>query len=468
MPRRPVALALIGLTVVSSTACGSKQRPPPSSDERELDAAAPNEPPSELGRLGSDADASPPAAEAGVPTCASTSQRAVALPLDLFVMLDASGSMNFASAPGVSKWRAVTSGLKDFIAAPSSSGIGVGLGVFPVKNPGTPPSCSSNADCAGFGRCFLRACDATGPSVAQSCDTSADCPGNAPCRELGVCQGGGLGSCFVGVPGACNGGTCVAVTTATCDGSQCVASDYDKPKVSIASLPGNAASLTAALDGLPTPSNDALTPTSAALVGGLAVARQHALGNPGHTVVLVLATDGLPTRCAPLDIPSIASLAAGGRSGSPSIKTFVIGVFASQEAATAKPNLDALAAGGGTSPALVVDATTNLAQDFQQALEKIRGTALPCEYAVPPATNGTPDFGKVNVEITLGGSKKQLSNVASAQNCAGGDGWTYDVDVSTGAVPGKLVLCPATCEALKRVADGTQVDILVGCKTLVK
>lgn len=476
MSGKLVASVLLGsLALASASACGSNGRETQPITDSDASATTPDESSSgdlssggASGSLGTSSGGVSP--DAGLEQCAAETQKAEGAPLDIFVMLDASGSMTVEASPGVSKWQAVKSALNGFVTAPTSAGIGVGLGVFPVKNPGAPSTCTSNAQCNGFGRCFLKACDTNANTALQSCDSNADCPGNAACRQLGVCKQGifTFGDCLVGAPGACLIGSCSAITSSSCDGSQCVASDYSTPKVPIAALPGNANALSSTINALPNPADDALTPTSSAITGGLKIAKDYAVSHPGHSVVLVLATDGLPTRCAPLDIPSIANLAAVGKNGTPGVKTFVIGVFSSDEASTAKPNLDAIAAAGGTTSAFLVNTSGNLTQDFQTALDKIRGNALPCEYAVPKPANGTPDYDKVNVELTSGGNKTLIGNKKSATGCDAGGGWTYDVDPSTGATPTKIVLCPSTCDAVKQSSGTAQVDIVLGCKTIVK
>lgn len=475
MSRKLVASVLVAsLAVVNAAACGSSGRTTEAEDGDAGTTGGETTSGGESssgasGTIGSSSGATPP--DAGLEQCAAETQKAEGSPLDIFIMLDASGSMTLQTAGGMSKWDAVKTALNGFVAAPTSAGIGVGLGVFPVKHPGAPSSCTSSAECTtggqSYGKCFTKACDYNGPAIA--CDANTDCPGQAPCRQTGLCTQGifTFGECLVGGAG-CLIGNCKAQTTSICDGTQCVLADYKTPKVGIAALPGNAAALTSTINALPTPPDDALTPTSAAVTGGLDIAKAYAAAHPGHAVVMVLATDGLPTRCAPMDIPSIANLAAAGKNGTPAIKTFVIGVFSNDEAGTAKPNLDAIAAAGGSNSAFIVNTSNNVTQDFQAALDKIRGNALPCDYAVPKPASGTPDYEKVNVQLSSGGNKLVVFNKDSAAACDANGGWYYDVDPKTGGTPTKIVLCPTTCEAVKQGSGSAQVDIVLGCKTIVK
>ena len=61
-------------------------------------------------------------------SCASTSQEANAVPLDLFILLDQSGSMTLES----NRWDPVTTALKSVVQNPAFDGIGVGLNYFPL------------------------------------------------------------------------------------------------------------------------------------------------------------------------------------------------------------------------------------------------------------------------------------------------------------------------------------------------
>ena len=146
-------------------------------------------------------------ADSGLGACGATTESAKQLPVDILVMLDASGSMmeqTGAGGTGPTKWASVKSALTAFIGDPKSAGLGVGLQIFPIEHPGSPASCSSNAQCSvggvSLGRCFLKACHPpTASTPITSCDSAADCPGGAACYPFGACPGG-LGNCLVGDP----------------------------------------------------------------------------------------------------------------------------------------------------------------------------------------------------------------------------------------------------------------------------
>ena len=410
---------------------------------------------------GAAADA--PAAGGADAACAAQSATAETLPLDLFVMMDSSGSMTEQTAAGPTKWQAVQTALGAFFADPMSAGLSVELQYFPLIQANAATTCATNADCGSYGPCDLyRTC--YGPTTTQIvlCTTNADCRQGEACVQLGGCPISG-GSCApIGV--YCPYGDVCTPLDGYCDGrDRCDAPAYATPAVPLAALPGAAAALTASL-GAHQP--DGRTPTGPALSGALQAAEAHAAATPDHKAAVVLVTDGLPTECTPGDIPGIAALAAGGAAASPAVPTFVIGVFGPDEAATAGPNLDALATGGGTGKAVVIDTSQDVTKALQTALDAIRTTAVACTYKIPPPTTGAIDFHKVNVEVTgAGGVMTPVGYVASKASCdPTRGGWYYDVDPASGGTPTTIIACDATCAALK---TATRVDIVLGCQTIV-
>jgi hypothetical protein len=266
--------------------------------------------------------------------CAGEDFTADELPLDMYIMLDQSGSMSDAN-----KWGAVTSALTQFVQSSDTVGIGVGLGYFPIAT-GTqcPLQCLSNAECGSCGPCFQ--------PVPQ-------------------------------IPGFCmNAG-----------GDSCDINDYATPEVPIAVLPGVANAIVGSMSGHG-PSGG--TPTSAAIDGAITYARAYAQATPQHVVIAVLATDGDPTSCD-TNLGNIQAIAANGVNGSPSIMTFVIGVGGSLS------NLNAIAQAGGSGSAFLVDTNSNVTQQFIDALNQIKGAALGCTYSIPVPTMGNPDYDSVNV-----------------------------------------------------------------------
>ncbi|APR84350.1 Hypothetical protein A7982_09699 [Minicystis rosea] len=405
-------------------------------------------------------------------TCAGETSQAELIPLDIYLMLDSSGSMldtTGTNGTGPSKWTAVTQALTTFFGDPQSVGLGVGLQHFPLLAPGVPVSCTSSSQCPGqSGPCLLKVC--SGMSAITPCETNADCvgQGTGQCIKLGEC---GDTYCAPANGAMCsgNGQPCNAVTTSFCARQDsCSAIDYATPAVEITPLGGSAAMLDSTIASwMPNGS----TPTAPALTGAIQHAKSWTSQNPTHTVVVVLATDGLPTECTPQNISSIAQIAAQGAAGSSGVRTFAIGVFAPADISAGAPaNLDQIAAAGGTTKAFIIDTSQNVQQQFLAALNAIRGSKLACEYAVPvPGDAGALDYGKVNVEYTAPGASAPttIGYVGKASDCdPSSGGWYYDADPAMGGTPTKLIMCPGTCSTFGSI-NGGQIDIRVGCKTII-
>jgi hypothetical protein len=409
----------------------------------------------------------------GDAACASRSQQAERVQLDLYVMLDSSGSMDEPTANGQTKWTAAQAALTTFVQNPQSAGLGVGLQYFPLLQPNVPDTCETNPVCNG-GTCALeRACNSPIPANQIACTSNAGCPAGIGCVRLGLCFGptGDVIICFPALPGyICNNDStnpCVPLPGYCSNRDLCGPADYATPAVEVSVLPAAAPALVASL-GRRVP--DGLTPTGGALSGAITHAQAWGRANPTHRVAVVLATDGFPTECTPVDIPGVAALASTAAAGTPPVSTFVIGVFAPSEQAEARTNLDAIASAGGTGTAFLIDTSQNVTQGFVSALNAIRTMGLSCEYQVPvpPADGGVPNYFAVNVQFTSGtGQTVTIGNVHDRAACSPTKGgWYYDVDPSTGATPRTINICPTACAPLQADPAG-RVDILLGCTTVV-
>lgn len=80
-------------------------------------------------------------ASADAPACVGVRVEAESLPVDLFAVVDRSGSMGDATLTGVSKWYATKMAFHDFLEH-APSGMGFGLSLFPVLGSGGR-SCAS-------------------------------------------------------------------------------------------------------------------------------------------------------------------------------------------------------------------------------------------------------------------------------------------------------------------------------------
>ena len=75
--------------------------------------------------------------DAGLPSgCATDSYTGELVPLDMYVLLDQSGSMGASDTDGgPSGWSQVTGAIAEFMALPGTAEIGMGMGFFPVESP---------------------------------------------------------------------------------------------------------------------------------------------------------------------------------------------------------------------------------------------------------------------------------------------------------------------------------------------
>ncbi|NUO52454.1 MAG: VWA domain-containing protein [Polyangiaceae bacterium] len=344
--------------------------------------------------------------------CIGISSKAEPIPLDIFIMLDQSGSMSQDAGNNLSKWQTVKQAISAFVLDPASDGIGVGIQYF-----GLPISSDPG--------CF-----------AIPCTSDDDCTGTCTlCHPIaGVCT-----SPFNG------------------DEDSCEPLDYTWAEAPIATLPAGANPILSSLQ-MHNPGTN--TPTMPAIVGAVTYAKQWQIDHPDHYTVVAFATDGDPAICD-IDLDNINQVAADAFAGTPSIRTFVIGVGGSLTA------LDALAAAGGTTEAFSMDYDPMAQEQFLEAMNTIRNAAVPCIYEIPPPPDGElEDFNKVNVEYLAGGMDPgvQIPKVAGPADCPpSGLGWYYDDE----AAPEEIILCPATCDEVQ--SDLTaELNIVLGCQTIAE
>jgi hypothetical protein len=467
--------------------------------------------------------------------CLGETRQAEAIRLDMFLMLDLSGSMldplpaAQQSVLSTTKWDAVRGSLESFVQAPDAAGIGVGLQYFPQGNAGVPFACSSNAECGDGGPCTNSLCVSRGERAASEsegavaflraagddgtlCSSDADCaPLGAQCRTmtgacvfaagatenpaarfanvsdtpessvvpalcsssedcLGVplsrCEALGLCSlapvqCTDSVGCPAGAGECLPFPYTCANYTSCDTARYAAPAVAISDADTRSADIIASLRAqVPI----GATPTGPALGGALAHASLWASQHLDRQVVTVLATDGFPTVCEPLEIPDIAQLASAAAQAQRPVRTFVIGVFGTQDLDTdRRQRLDDIARAGGSQQALLVNTAGNVTEDFLSALNVIRSTAVSCDFQLD-ATTGL-DFEHVNLLVTsAAGAPTELSNVADGAACSDGSGWYYVRDAA--GVPTQLSVCPATCNQLE--TERARVDLQIGCATRIR
>ncbi len=433
--------------------------------------------------------------------CLSEVREAERVNVDLFVMLDRSGSMRAFTGDGtseVTKWTAVTSALTQFLENPETSAIGVGLRVFPQTHEDVPNECFNDDECGTTGPCQIAGLCPDG----SLCDTGTGCPdvgvcenspnvlcnvgtrcqfGGGNCVELrcsdGVCENpdtdGTLIACYQGIE--CGGalGACEPLSGFCRDNDSCTVDDYATPDVPITSdATRNELMLAALQDTVPT----GYTPTTPALQGAIDYASNWSTTHPDRVAAVVLATDGFPSECLPTDavtqgdvLQPVFDAALAGAAATPPVRTYVIGVFSDQEEMDngASAILQSMAEAGGTQNAFLVSTNGDATQDFLTALQGISSSAISCEFLLP--TDGDLNYEEVNLLLTQAdGSELQLANVGAPEGCAaGGDtGWYYLNDPATG-VPFQISVCPGVCQQFANVSGG-RVDLQIGCETIIR
>jgi hypothetical protein len=200
----------------------------------------------------------------GGPICQSEPHTGQLVPLDMYVMLDRSGSMDSNGG-----WTGVTTAFKNFVALPGLDGLGMGISFFPIPS---------------------------GPPPPLYCDANGWCGPNA---------------------------TCLAGFNICVPDDKCEATDYAQPVVPIAPLPGVGPAINNAMNATKPAGN---TPTRPALQGAMMYALNWAQAHPDHVTVVVLATDGEPTGCTQNEVPDVSAVAAQGLASNPSVRTFVVGI----------------------------------------------------------------------------------------------------------------------------------------------
>jgi hypothetical protein len=173
---------------------------------------------------------------------------------------------------------------------------------------------------------------------------------------------------------------------------------------------------------------------------------------------LVLATDGEPSGCDTNTPQDVADIAARALASSRAIRTFVIGVGRSLV------SMDLVAKAGGTEHAFLVDTGGDVAKEFADALDQIRGAASSCDFTIPSASSAGEaiDPLKVNVSYTANGSSTptQVPQTfkGDPSNCDSAGGWYYDNPTA----PTMIKLCDATCRSL----TGSAIQVAFGCDTI--
>ncbi|HXI55290.1 MAG TPA: hypothetical protein VNO55_04495 [Polyangia bacterium] len=424
------------------------------------------------GGAGVDADGDTTAGD--LASCAFRAVTAARVPLDLVLLVDASGSMGDPVSDGVqTKWQLAREALFRFVRDPGSAGLGLGLQFFPLLGEGSP--CTTVADCNPAAGAPPWLCQPQSacivPDFALDRDPWCSIPdgvecGSGLCRPLGTCSSSGVGCGNVGA--ACAGGVAGDLCTAqpkTCQSAIIVCEDarYQKLAVDVSDLPGAALPLIRLLS-MRRPGGT--TPMAEAVIGTLTNLRDRVAAMPGRHAAMIVATDGLPGGCSNQDIPSIADTLYTASQTAPRVPTYVIGVLDAADRDYGEQALGQLARAGNTRSPFILDPNQDLTQKLLGALDQIRNDALPCEYEIPADSAGAIDFGKVNVHFQGTAGQDDIPYSGGAAQCdPARGGWYYDVDPSV-ATPRRILACDATCNRFKTDLGG-KVELRFGCKTFV-
>ncbi len=376
--------------------------------------------------------------------CVELSAVASLAKLDVFMLIDSSGSMEGGTSLGVSKWDAVKSALTEFLSDPATDGSDVGLTFLPQINEDIPTYCHVDQQCGDTpGACMpLGLCL---PSESSTCQTDGQCyVAGDHCERLGLCEGGAGVFCNL-AQGSCGGlGDCRPA--GFCENrTACEADAYTI--IGLAQLPDELEGLMFALDSR---EREGFTPTLPALGGVSQSAIAHASANPRNKVVIVVATDGLPTACdpelpiggVPAGIDNVAEIAATARTEA--VQTFVIGVFSPHEATFASGNLDAIALAGGTGDAFIITTDSKVSELFLAVLEHVRRSNV-CEFGLPEAARDL-DLTQIRVQITpSSGAPRWIDWIGEDAACGDRHGFYFDRDPRGDVPPGRVILCPRSC-----------------------
>lgn len=262
-------------------------------------------------------------------------------------------------------------------------------------------------------------------------------------------------------------------------------SGFDVPAVNVATLPSNAAAISASLDAQdPNGTGNAKaywggTPIEGALRGATEFCKAFQASNADEQCVAVIVTDGKPeyaSGCSQ-DHTTLANIAKDAKTAG--VTTFAVGLQGADFTL-----LDKIATEGG-APDCDTNASTYAcnvssgANKLSEALGKIRDTvvktetktvietvvessSLPCEWAIPEQPEGKVfDRDKVNIRLTADGAETNFVRVPSSAACEG-NAWHFD----NADAPTRLIACPTACQNIEAKPAG-KIEVLLGCATLV-
>lgn len=249
---------------------------------------------------------------------------------------------------------------------------------------------------------------------------------------------------------------------------QCSNTAYTKlatPSVPYTQLPGGATTLINSLNNA-TPLG-ANTPTRAALHGLAEYTRNNKTA--GRKSIAILITDGIPNSCGEYGQSESAAAQetakiAQNHYTSTQIPTYVVGMVGANYdvleviAAPAGAPQHSQYCPPGKPTCYSYDVGQGNSDVFINVLKQIQKNAIACTYDIPKASSGVVDPNKIEVQYTpSSGSPIKLTKVSGSGACVV-NGWYLSNDS-----PKKIVLCPQTCDKAK-ADENAQIQILVGCE----
>jgi len=346
------------------------------------------------------------------------------VPLDMLILLDRSASMNDQISPSsfTDRWAATTTAIQDFVEAPTSSDLSIGLQFFPLPYEGLLPV----------------------PHMDQGCELWSD-----DCGPYSTCQDNTFFTACAPI---------VYKPSTTCN-----ADDYRVPAVP---LTQQSVAADAIRDAIAAEHPIYFTPTKPAVAGALDYLHEYAASNDtGREYALVLATDGEPAGCGVSNTAArIGDLVAAALDGPNAVKTFVIGIGGHMSA------LNPIASRGGTNqPTFVWGLGTH--DQILSHLGEVRNQIVGCRAVILPRDAGSHDYDKLNVHYTPPDGEvvwppppegTWLPRVASAADCDDVGGWHYDDPDN----PTQVLLCDSSCDPA--AFEGGVVQIGTGCDAMLR
>jgi hypothetical protein len=192
-----------------------------------------------------------------------------------------------------------------------------------------------------------------------------------------------------------------------------------------------------------------LAPTPMAYAGAVNIARTY---GGDRNIVLVLTSD--ITTCDAQVFTSVNSLAGQASSALVSfkIKTWVISV------GLVGALYDPIARAGGTNGVITVPVGDDVA--LTQAITAIKTNYFSCSFPLPPPSLFDKAHPKVELKNAVGAVVSTFTQVNDAGSCLPASTAHFYYDDN--AQPTKLVLCPATCSAV-RANIGYAIKITLSC-----